>query len=229
MPTTLDGIRLEIVSPRQREVRLGDEVPVEVSLELADPWIELPRLGREAHDVSGSGLSSLEAAFETDRSIAVPALISGDARVTDTRIDVHTPRGFPDAGAGRGVEVTVRSGSIEVRYGHLARGTARSGPVRVGEQIGSTGNTGRCVDGCGRSFVVVGVAGSRARRIGDLADPIELELLVGGRKQGSSVRVPAGETKVRSLLVGRARSSRDQGSRPLEIEVRAVRRRSAIA
>jgi hypothetical protein len=114
-----------------------------------------------------------------------------------------------------------------VSYGHLERGSGRSGTVRAGDPIGKTGNTGRCVDGCGRSFVAIEVRGAKnARTLDDLCAPLELELLVGGRRTGS-VPVPAGETKIEGLNAGRVRVPRE--AKVCEVELRLLRRRSAIA
>lgn len=230
MPATLAGCRLEIVTPRRSDLRAGEETAVSVDLEVADPWIERPRLGREVRDVDGRSAGGISLAFECDRATAVPALLAGTASERDSRIDVHTPAGFPDAGAGRGYEVFVKApGGAEVRYGHLSRGSGRTGQVRPGEAIGTTGNTGRCVDGCGRSFVVVEFSSLRSvSTLDDLCAPIELELLVDGRPQ-ATVRFPAGETRARGLNVGRVRAPRDRGSSSVAVEVRATRRRSTIA
>jgi hypothetical protein len=231
MKSALAGCRLEITSPRSRDVRAGDEVALEVSLEVADPWIERPRWGREIRGVDGAGLTGLAFAFACDRPTPVTALISGTVQGRDTRIDVHTPPGFPDAGAGRGHELVLSGASgITVRYGHLARGSTRTGQVKVGETIGTSGNTGRCVDGCGKTFVHVELEGARlARSLDELAQPIELELLVAGRPGGSPVRLPSGETSVSRLRVGSVRVPRDQGQDAIEVEVRAVRRRTTLA
>jgi hypothetical protein len=215
--------------------RAGDSVDVHVDVEVPDPWIERPKLGREVRDVDGHGAPGVSVAFECDRGTGVPAFFSGTAQVRDTRIDVHTPAGFPDAGAGRGYEVTLRSqGGAEVRYGHLARGSGKQGSVKAGEVIGQSGNTGRCVDGCGRQFVLVEFSGMRhARTLDELCQPIELELWVDGKQQGRPVRFPAGETSARGIAVGRASAPRDRNSgderRAMRVEVRATRRGTTIA
>src|SRR5256885_609536 len=84
---------------------------------------------------------AVELAFECDKPSSVPALVAGTAQVSDSRIDVHTPAGFPDAGAGTGYEVRlVAPGGLTVTYGHLARGSSRGGLVAAGESVGTTGN-----------------------------------------------------------------------------------------
>ncbi len=228
MPVALAGTRIELRSPRRLEARAGSELALEVDLELAEPWLERPRLGREVRSVDGRGTSGLVFAFETDRAEDVRALVSGMAHVRDTRIDVHTPEGFPEAGAGRGHEVEVGAPlGLHVSYGHLERGSGRSGTVRAGDPIGKTGNTGRCVDGCGRRFVAIEVRGAKnARTLDDLCAPLELELLVDGRRTGS-VPVPAGETKVEGLMAGRVRVARE--TKACALELRLLRRRAAIA
>ena len=228
MPTALAGFKLTIRSPRSLEGRVGDELALEVDLELAEPWIRRPRLGRPISTVDGEGLSALSLAFECHARETVPALFTGTARVSDTRIDVHTPRGFPDAGAGRGCEVELVSpGGLRAIYGHLARGSGKSGPVKVGDSVGTAGNTGRCVDGCGRDFVDIEVMGARhARSLDELCEPISLELLLDRRPAGTS-EVPAGEAQIKSFKPGRVRIPRD-AKRACQLELRLVRRRSAL-
>ncbi len=230
MPIALAGHRLEIRSPRRLEARAGGELALELDIELPEPWLERPRLGREVRSIDGHGPSSLSIAYECDKAASVPALVSGDARVSDTRIDVHTPVGFPDAGAGRGHEVTVSAaGGFTVRYGHLARGSGRSGSVRAGESVGTSGNTGRCADGCGRSFVLVEISGARgARTLDDLFQPVELEVLLDGRTCVETT-LPAGETRLTSFKAGRLRVPRDQGKGACALEVRLTRRGSELA
>jgi len=229
MPIALAGHRIEIRSPRRLEARAGSEVALEVDIELPEPWLDRPRLGRVVRSVDGEGLSGISVAFECDRATSVPALVSGTARVSDTRIDVHTPPGFPEAGAGRGHEVAIAApGGFFVAYGHLERGSGKQGPVRAGDRIGASGNTGRCADGCGRSFVLIDISGARnARTLDDLCEPIALELLVDGRHAGT-VPVPPGETRIVGLAAGRVRVPRETRS-ACALELRLVRRRSALA
>lgn len=226
----LAGHRLEIRSPRRLEARAGSDLAIELDIDLAEPWLERPRLGREVRTVDGHSPSGLALAFESDKPASVPGLVSGTAIVSDTRIDVHTPAGFPDAGAGRGYELTiVAPGGFTVSYGHLGRGTGKTGLVRAGESIGQTGNTGRCVDGCHTTFVNIEVAGVRhARSLDELFTPIEVELLVDGKSRGA-VALPAGETRLTHWKAGRVSIPRDQGRSACALEVRLQRRRSVIA
>ena len=222
------GTRLELTSPRSAEVRLGGEVDVVASLEVPDPWLVLPELGRRVPTVDGHAIAGV--AFETDGARDVPALVSGTASARDTRLDVHGPAGFPDAGAGRGVEVAIRAGAVEVRYGHLERGSARTGPVEAGEAIGRTGNTGRCADGCGRRFVAIELSGGRlARTFEELAVPIELEALLDGKSIGRA-RFPQGVLEARDLRIARTRAPRDsKGAKSFKLEVRVTRGTRPIA
>ena len=228
--TGLAGHRLEIRSPRRLEARAGDAVSIQLDIELPEPWLERPRVGREVRSIDGHGVSGLGLAFECERPASVPALISGTAIVSDTRIDVHTPAGFPDAGAGRGHEVRiVAPGGLCVTYGHLARGSTRAGLVSAGDPIGTSGNTGRCVDGCGRSFVAIEVEGARsARTLDDLFAPIEVELSLDGRAQ-RAVPLPAGETSFSAFQAGRVSIPRDQGKSACALEVKLLRKRSVLA
>jgi hypothetical protein len=227
---TLAGHRLEIRSPRRLEARAGSDLAIELDIELAEPWLERPRFGKETRTIDGHVPPSLAVAFESDKSQSVVALVSGTAQVQDTRIDVHTPAGFPDAGAGRGCELTIVAPSgFRVSYGHIARGSARTGLVRAGEVVAASGNTGRCVDGCGRTFCLVEIAGTRnARMLDDLFAPVEVELLLDGRTKGA-VKLPAGETKLSSFAAGRVSVPRDQGKGACALEVRLKRRGSVIA
>lgn len=220
--STVAGVRLELKGVKP-EVRLGDTVEAVVDLEVLDPWFEVPELGRRISSVDGRTVSSV-LAFEADAGREVPALISGSATVRDSRIDVHTPSGFPDVGAGRGVEVLVRAGALEVRYGHLERGSTRAGAVKAGDAVGRMGNTGRCVDGCGRRFVVVEVTGGRlARTLDELAAPIDVEAFFAGKSIGRT-RFPAGELKVKGLRVARGHAPRERGSAKVwKLEVKVTR------
>ena len=228
MTTAVSGCRVDLREPRRAEVRSGESVSFAVDLAVPEPWLERPRLGREVRTIDGAGLPDLSWALELDRDTTVPALISGTAQVRDTRIDVHTPSGFPDAGAGRGVEVAIAASGVEVVYGHLARGSTKSGLVRSGEAIGRGGNTGRCVDGCGKSFVSIELRGFRlSRSLDDVFTPIEVALYVEGKREGAAVRISAGETQIRGLAVASFRPSRDRGDR-LACEVRVTRRGSLL-
>jgi len=101
--------------------------------------------------------------------------------------------------------------------------------VRAGEAIGSTGNTGRCVDGGAKTFVHVEIGGTRhARTLAELFAPIEVELLVDGRSRGATA-IPAGETRLSSFRAGRVSIPRDQGLRSCELEVRLQRRGAVLA
>jgi hypothetical protein len=226
----LAGHRLEIRSPRRLEARAGSDLAIELDIELAEPWLERPRLGRAVRDVDGHAPSGLVMAFECEKPASVPALLSGTAQASDTRIDVHTPAGFPDAGAGRGHELTiVAPGGFRVTYGHLARGSAKTGLVRAGEAVGATGNTGRCIDGCGKSFVAIEVKGARfARSLEELFAPIEVELLVDGKSRGAKT-LPAGETRLSAFPAGRVAIPRDQGRSACALEIRLQRRRAVLA
>jgi hypothetical protein len=226
----LAGHRLDLRSPRRLEARAGGDLAIELDIELAEPWLERPRIGREVRTVDGHSPSGLVLDFTSDQPASVPSLITGTAIVADSRIDVHTPAGFPDAGAGRGYEVTVVApGGFTVSYGHLARGSGRTGLVRAGDAIGSTGNTGHCVDSCHATFVHVEVAGVRhARSLDELFAPIEVELLVDGRSRGAT-SIPAGETRLSAFRAGRVSIPRDQGRGTCVLEVRLQRRCSVIA
>jgi hypothetical protein len=221
MTTAVAGARLSFKAPRKDEVKPGDDLEVVVDVEVPDPWFELPKLGNKIPNVDGRSAGSA-LAFEGGGE--VPAVLAGTATVRDTKIDVHTPAGFPDAGAGRGVEVSIRAGAVEVRYGHLERGSTRSGVVRAGESVGRAGNTGRCVDGCGRRFVLLEVSGGRTcRSIEEFAVPIEVEALLEGKSIGR-VRFPEGELKAASLRVAKSRAPREAlGKRSFSLEVRVTR------
>src|SRR5262245_50249854 len=111
MATALAGTRLTIREPRVREVREGDSFDVVIDLEVPDPWFELPSIGKKLTSVDGRTDPSI-LAFEVDGHVDVPALVSGESTVRDSRLDVHSPAGFPDGGSGRGVEVILRAGAI---------------------------------------------------------------------------------------------------------------------
>jgi hypothetical protein len=226
MTTAVAGARLVIRGPRKGEARVGDELQIVVDLEVPDPWFALPALGKKIPSVDGHPSQN---AFAFEVAGDVPALLSGNALVRDTRIDVHTPAGFPDAGAGRGVEVHLHAGAVDVHYGHLERGSTRSGPVRAGDTIGRAGNTGRCIDGCGRSFVVVEIGGGRvARTPAELAEPIEVHATLG--KESAKVVFPEGELKATGLRVGRLHVPRERaGAKSLRLEVAVTRGGKRIA
>jgi len=228
MNAVLAGTRLEIRSAR--EARAGSELDVVLDIELPEPWLEKPRLGKEVPSVDGRGSRPLTISFECEKGTAVPALVTGTAVTRDTRIDVHSGEGFPDAGAGRGHEVAlVAPGGLTVIYGHLARGTSKAGFLHAGATIGQSGNTGRCVDGCGRSFVAIAIEGTKtARTLDDVFAPLEVEVLLDGKPQART-KLPAGETRLPSFRAGRVRVPRDAGKGALALEVRLERRRSVLA
>jgi len=196
------GVELTVHPPG--EVRQGATFGVAVDLELPSPWFAAPAWGRKLSERGG------ELLFETPREEAVAAPIAGRVTVTDTRLDVHTPAGFPDGGAGRGVEAVLHApgGGLTLQFWHLARG-ARAGQVRPGEVFARSGNTGRCPDGCGRTFVGFAVGGRR--RLEELVEPLRLEVSWDGRLAGRPFEVPAGEATLRRREVGRVKAVRAVG------------------
>lgn len=222
---TLTGAEVKVREP-QRQAKSGQPFRVVVDIRLPEPWFAEPRWGRKIASVdgrpAGDGL-----AFETEGERSIEALMSGTLSVRDTRIDVPTPQGFPDAGAGRGVEAVLRGdGGLELRYGHLARGSVRAGRVKAGEALGRSGNTGRCVDGEGRRFVTI--EAGQGKRLRDLYEPIRVEASLDGKPVGRAVEVPAGETQVKGLEVARATAQRTPGKKVSRLEV-TVRRGSGGA
>lgn len=181
-------------------VRFGEPLTVVVDVELDEPWFVIPHLGRR---ITGNfdGVQEPAVLFEVRPGATVKSLASGRAQSADTGKDDHSSSPIKPGPAGRGCEVTVKSGTFEVTYSHLKRGTAKNGiQVRPGEPIAVAGNTGRCVDGAKGTYLKI-TARSKAVKVRpeEYADKITVEATLNGYSLGPPVALPEGELAVREL------------------------------
>jgi len=182
--------------------RPGDPLEPILEVDLVQPWFPLPALGRRIQTVTGQ--RPLGLAFETPGPRPVHALAAGSVEVRDSRLDDHGGISVRGSRAGGGYEAVVATRNLRISYLHLKRGSARAGPVRAGEVVGVSGNTGRCVDGSGRAFVEI-----EARSEGKLCDlsefslPIVVELRINGTPVGKPRPLPPGEVEFRGFRLER--------------------------
>ncbi len=205
-------------------LRAGAMVSIVVDVSVGDPWFSAPAPGSKISSVDGRSNSAT--CYETRGVAALAAPFDGTLRVEDTRLDVHTPQGFPDGGAGDGVVATLRHPSgLEFRFAHLQRGsTPSTGRVRVGEAIGRTGNTGRCIDGCGRSVVSIQFKAPRGfGRLDDYTQPLKIRASLGGKLLRPDVAIPAGVTEVSRLKLGSVKAERPVGKKTTPLKIELVR------
>jgi hypothetical protein len=212
-------------------LRAGTSVTISVDVTIAEPWFPVPCSGSKIASISGRPESGATC-YETRGPQTIAAPFGGTLRIEDTRIDVHTPTGFPDAGAGPGVVATLRHESgVELRFGHLERGSTPSlTRVRAGEAIGRTGNTGRCVDGCGRSVVSVQLKAAGGRRMEQFNQPLKLRASFGDKLlTGLPMTIPAGATQLSRVKLGNAKASRKPGKKTTPLKIELVRGTAAQA
>src|SRR5688572_29167605 len=141
---------LSVVRPQRdtAPLRYGEPFEIIVDVDLDEPWFTAPSLGSKL-TTSIDGEPDPAATFKLVGPEQVRALVNGRAEVKDTQIDDLGGPPLRASKAGRGHEVIVTSGAFQLSYGHLKRGSGKSGQVKAGEVIGQAGNTGRCVDGKG--------------------------------------------------------------------------------
>jgi hypothetical protein len=176
-------------------VKYCDPMKVIVELDLDEPWFTVPNLGRR---LSGQFDGDNEPAyiFETRIGVPVKAFVGGRTTVHDTGRDDHSGApvrtGNP---ALRGCEVVVKNGAFEISYSHLKRGSAFGGStVKLGDVVGLTGNTGRCLDGAKRGFVRIAVKSKSIRmRLDEFCDPITIDGLFNEKPLFPPVCVAEGE------------------------------------
>jgi hypothetical protein len=206
-------------------LRAGTSVSIVVDVTLSEIWFAAPTPGSKIPSVDGrSGSGAV--CYETRGPETLVAPFDGSLRVEDTRIDVHTPQGFPDAGSGEGVAVTLRHESgLELRFAHLQRGsTPSANRVRAGDAIGRTGNTGRCTDGCGRSVVSVKFKAGGGKRLDDYSQPLKIRATLGDKQLTKpALAVPAGVTQVSRLMLGSAKPERNPGKKTTPLKIELVR------
>ena len=112
-------------------------------------------------------------------------------------------------------------GGLTLKFGHLERGSTPSLPmVKAGQVLGRTGNTGRCVDGCGRTFVAVQlVKGPR-----DLFTPLKVNAYLGERRlTPSPVALPSGLTQIGRLKLGHGSPERKIGRKTTTLRLELLR------
>jgi len=193
-------VRLKIVEPRSDtpSIRFGEKLTVVVDLELDEPWFPAPEHGRRLTQLDGE--PALALAFDTGGPSPIRTLVSGRAEARDSGVDDRSGPPLRSIRGGLGLEVTIRSGEMELVYSHLKRSNPRTGRVKAGDIVGTSGNTGRCLSGEKGSFVKVAAkrAGSPAR-IDDFTTPITVETKVNGTSVGRPFQVPAGEVECLGL------------------------------
>lgn len=175
-------------------LRFGEPLAVVADVVLETPWLELPNsLGRRLSELDGEPEIALS--FETRYPAPVKALAGGRADVRDTGKDDHSGPPARKGSAGRGVEVTVKSGTyFEVVYSHLKRGTARVGLLKTGEVVGQSGNSGRCVDGAKSAYVKIAARNKGSQlRLDELVEPVFLEATINGYSIGRPKKLEPGE------------------------------------
>ncbi|HVY62279.1 MAG TPA: M23 family metallopeptidase [Planctomycetota bacterium] len=197
---------LRIVSPVAVEnsevpaVRFNENMTVVVSVALDEPWFKAPSMSRRTAPLDGETDGWV---FETIRpGEPVRALVSGYATSKDTGKD--DPSGPPvraGSSAGLGVQVTVKSGGLELCYSHLKRGSAKSGQrVSRGDAIGATGNTGRCAGGERQGFLrISGKRDGVRARLEEFTEPIVLFAFFNEQPFSKPLEFPQGEVEAKSL------------------------------
>jgi murein DD-endopeptidase MepM/ murein hydrolase activator NlpD len=195
--------KIKIKKPKEKDaVRYGKTLEVVIDASVSEPWFKLPRFGQKIPSVTGESHRGLD--FKAPSPKPVKSVTAGTAKISDTGIDDHSGQGKGNRKAGRGYEVIVKSGDFSVHYGHLKRNTGKSGKIRVGDILGQTGNTGRCLNGCDGTFAHFEVRkGSLAQDLNAVSRPVQVHVEVNGKSLGNAVDLPPGEVDISGLKVGR--------------------------
>jgi hypothetical protein len=185
-------------------LRFGAILEPLVDVVLDVPWVESPNLGRRVGELDGE--TEVAACYETRHPVPVKALASGRAEMRDSGRDDHSGPPARKGNAGRGLEVTVTTGTyFTVSYSHLKRGTARVGVVKAGDVIGQSGNSGRCLDGAKGAYVKLAVRQKGGLvRLEDLVEPIFIEWTANGVSLARAKKLPPGELVHKNFALERA-------------------------
>lgn len=96
------------------------------------------------------------------------------------------------------------TGGLTIAYSHLKRGSARMGLVKVGDTVGTTGNTGRCVDGARSAYMTLsGRFRGADVRLEEYTEPLVIAWTWNGETLSSPTRLPAGEVELKSFALER--------------------------
>jgi murein DD-endopeptidase MepM/ murein hydrolase activator NlpD len=183
-------------------VRLDSTVEIRLDLNLPAPWFKAPSFGSKINSINGQ--SSRGWSFRSGSERAVLSVTEGQARATDTGHDSLGPK--DENRAGRGAQVVVACGSLSLLYAHLKRGSTRSGTVRPGERIGYTGQTGHVADSNPATYVYFEVReGGNVRDPREYAEPLKIELQIGGKTIIRPETLPEGQVEFRGYDLGRWR------------------------
>ncbi len=197
---------VRIIAPNRdtAPARFGDFIRIAVDVSLDEPWFVLPsNLGSRMGALDGEPEPAL--AFQANGAVPVRALVSGKGAMRDSGIDDHGPSPLRAVKGGRGCELVVTSGALELTYSHLKRGSARGGPVRAGDTVGLTGNSGRCVNGARGHYVKI-AARRRSSPVAleEFSEAYTLEAQLNGLPLVASEKLPPGETSFKRYELEKA-------------------------
>jgi hypothetical protein len=94
--------------------------------------------------------------------------------------------------------------------------------------IGRTGNTGRCVDGCGGRFVSYAFSARSGQRLADFSQPLKLHVSLGGERiTRLAIELAAGELEHKGVKLGAATPLKAPGKSTLALSFELFAGRSA--